>query len=224
MTETRVPSTDRQLDEERFNRIVRDNRAALLSYARRLTGGDHGRAEDVLQEAFLRAWHNLERLTPERGSVGGWLRRVVHNLVVDGHRTRQSRPTELELAPEHDDLAAQPDHAESVLLATMMEEALQLVWPVQRDALVEVYLNDRTTAQAAAALGVPVGTVKSRVYYGLRTLRRDAGQTLGTADRPGRPGRPPVAADQPRPPGQPRRPARRPATTQAPDRTLPRAG
>jgi RNA polymerase sigma-70 factor (ECF subfamily) len=197
MTKTCVPHPDRQSDEERFNRIVSDHRAALLSYARRLTGGDHGRAEDVLQEAFLRAWHNLERLTPERGSVGGWLRRVVHNLVVDGHRTRQSRPTELELAPEHDDLVAQQDHSEAVLLSTMMEDALRLVLPVQRATLVEVYLNDRTSAQAAAELGVPVGTVKSRVFYGLRTLRQDAGQTLGTAYRPGRP---PVAADQPRQP------------------------
>jgi RNA polymerase sigma-70 factor (ECF subfamily) len=105
----------------------------------------------------------------------------VHNLVVDGHRTRQSRPTELELMPEYDDLVAQQDESEAVVLATMMEQVLRLVLPAQRDALVEVYLNDRTTAQAAAALGIPVGTVKSRVFYGLRTLRQDAGHVLGTA-------------------------------------------
>ncbi|WP_261559788.1 sigma-70 family RNA polymerase sigma factor [Frankia tisae] len=160
--------------EDPFDDLVRMHRSALLAYTTRLTGGDRGRAEDIVQETFLRAWHHLDRLTPEHGSVHGWLRRVAHNLVVDGHRTRQARPPELALAAEHAEVAAQPDHAESVLLSATVQAALGRIWPQHRAAVVEVYLRDRTCAQAAAALGIPEGTVKSRVHYALRTLRREA--------------------------------------------------
>lgn len=91
---------------EVFDELVRAHGAALLAYATRLTGGDRGRAEDVVQETFLRAWNHLERLTTQPGSVHGWLRRVAHNLAVDGHRARQARPTELELTADHADRAA----------------------------------------------------------------------------------------------------------------------
>ncbi|MGF7239520.1 MAG: sigma-70 family RNA polymerase sigma factor [Frankia sp.] len=171
MTETPTNTARTPLDEDRFNQLVRLHRTTLLSYATRLTGGDRARAEDVVQETFLRAWHNLDRLTPERGSVNGWLRRVAHNVVVDGYRSRQARLIELELAPEHAEVSAQQDHAETVLLAVAVDAALNRIWPEHRAALVEVYLRDRTSAQAAAVLGIPEGTVKSRVHHALRSLR-----------------------------------------------------
>jgi RNA polymerase sigma-70 factor (ECF subfamily) len=161
-------------DEQRLTQIVQDHRTALLSYTIRLTGGDRGWAEDVLQETFLRAWRNLDRLTPDRGSVHGWLRRVAHNLVVDGYRMRRARPMETELTPEQGDIAPLPDHSETVLLSAVMSAALGRIWHPYRSTLVEIYLHDRTTTQAAAALGVPVGTVKSRAHHALRALRREA--------------------------------------------------
>ncbi len=157
-----------------FADLVHDHRAALLAYTTRLTGGDRGRAEDVVQETFLRAWHHRDRLTPEQGSVHGWLRRVAHNLAVDGHRARRSRPLELELAAEHTEVATAPDHADAVSLTTVVEGMLGRIWPEHRAAVAEVYLRDRTCAQAAMALGIPEGTVKSRVHYALRSLRRQA--------------------------------------------------
>jgi RNA polymerase sigma-70 factor, ECF subfamily len=174
MIKTPANTARMPLDEDHFNQLVRLHRTTLLAYTTRLTGGDRGRAEDVVQETFLRAWHHLDRLTPERGSVNGWLRRVAHNLVVDGYRTRQARLIELELAPEHAEVSAQPDHAETVLLSVAVDAVLNGIWPEHRAVLVEVYLHDRTSAQAAAALGIPEGTVKSRVHYALRTLRERA--------------------------------------------------
>ncbi|SNQ48706.1 RNA polymerase [Frankia canadensis] len=161
----------------RFTDLVLGHRAALLAYTTGLTGGDRGRAEDVVQETFLRAWHHLDRLTPERGSVHGWLRRVAHNLVVDGFRGRAARPTEFEFTADHVDLAAAPDHADSVALSAAVEVVLARIWPEHRAAVTEVYLRDRTCAQAAAVLGVPEGTVKSRVHYALRSLRREVDRT-----------------------------------------------
>ena len=80
--------------DSRLRDLMATYQQPLLRYARRLTG-DAWRAEDVVQEAFLRAWTHLDRLTADRGSVLGWLRRVVHNLVMDGYRMKNARPTEV---------------------------------------------------------------------------------------------------------------------------------
>jgi RNA polymerase sigma-70 factor (ECF subfamily) len=161
--------------EQRFDRIVRTHRPALLAYATWLSGGDSGRGEDIVQETFVRAWNRRDRLTPEHGSVNGWLRRVAYNLSVDGHRSRRSRPNEVEL--EHPDVACRDDDSDAVVTSMLVEQALRDIWPEHRAVLVEVYLNDHTSAQAAEILGIPVGTVKSRLHYALRTLRSQARDT-----------------------------------------------
>jgi RNA polymerase sigma-70 factor (ECF subfamily) len=158
-----------QSNEQRFVQIVQTHRAPLLAYTSRLVDGDIARAEDVVQETFVRAWNRIERLTPDQGSVNGWLRRVAYNVAVDGHRMRRVRPTEVEL--EHPDVEARDDRAEDVLMTIVVQDMLRGIWPEHRAVLVEVYMRDRTAAQAAAVLGVPVGTVKSRLYYALRALR-----------------------------------------------------
>jgi len=169
MPETETLQSVDQTDEQRFIQIVRTHRAALLAYTNRLVGGDSARAEDVVQETFFRAWHRIDRLTPEHGSVNGWLRRVAYNIAVDGHRMRQVRPAEVEL--EHPDVATCDDQADQVLMTMVVDQLLGTIWPEHRAVLVEVYLHDRTAVQAAEVLGIPVGTVKSRLYYALRALR-----------------------------------------------------
>lgn len=156
-------------DEQRLSQIVRTHRPALLAYITRLVDGDPARAEDVVQETFVRAWRRIDRLTPDQGSVNGWLRRVAFNVAVDGHRMRQVRPVEVEF--DHLDVTWQGDHAEEVLSALMVQKMLDSIWPEHRAVLVEVYLNDRTAAQASEVLGIPLGTVKSRLHYALRALR-----------------------------------------------------
>jgi len=154
--------------EPAFNDFVTAHRPALLAYVTGLTGGDRGRAEDVVQETYIRAWRHFEMLRSRQGSLFGWLVRVAHNLVIDGHRARRARPTEVdaEVGP-----VPEADQSEQVLSRLVVLQALATLPPEQRQALAATYLRDRTAAEAAAVLGVPVGTVKSRVYYGLRRLR-----------------------------------------------------
>src|SRR5689334_22641313 len=85
---------------------------ALLAYATRLTQ-DRAAAEDIVQEALLRAWRNAGSLTEEKGSVRGWLFTVVRNLVVDRARAKASRPAEVEQTPAV--VVEQLDHAEHVV-------------------------------------------------------------------------------------------------------------
>jgi len=155
-------------DEALIRTLYAEHGRALLVYVTRVTGDRH-QAEDIVQETLVRAWRNAASLTPERGSVRGWLLRVARNIIIDRHRARQSRPTEVE------ESATEPpddrNESDQVLDTLYMLDALGNLKLEHRAVLVEVYYRGRTLAEAADVLGVPVGTVKSRIYYALRALR-----------------------------------------------------
>ena len=165
---TRKPPGSVDQDEfvrDLLNRYGRD----LLAYVTGLTGGDRQHAEDVVQETLLRAWRHAYAINPAIGSVRGWLLRVARNIVIDGYRAARARPTEV--PSEAADRMFVPDRTDGTLTALVIRRALDKLRPEQRDAIVEVYYRGRTAVEAAAALGIPVGTVKSRVFYGLLALR-----------------------------------------------------
>jgi len=141
----------------------------LLAYALRLTGGDRGRSEDVVQETLLRAWRHPEALDSDRGPVRSWLFTVARNVAVDAHRARRARPTEV----GDDALAVVPavDEMEQALDRWLIADALATLSPDHRAVLVETYYRGRSVADAAGVLGIPAGTVKSRTFYALRALR-----------------------------------------------------
>lgn len=141
----------------------------LLSYALRLTNGDRGRAEDVVQETLLRAWRRPQALDPERGSVRAWLFTVARNVAVDAHRARKSRPPEVSDEPLS--LVPIDDGIDQVLDTWLVADAMATLSADHRSVLVETYYRGRSVAEAAAALGVPPGTVKSRTFYALRALK-----------------------------------------------------
>ena len=74
-----------------------EHAAALWGYCLRLTGQDHARAEDVVQETLLRAWRNYDRLDESRGSVRAWLFTVARNIVIDEWRSKRAQ-SELSVA------------------------------------------------------------------------------------------------------------------------------
>ncbi|MDT8911658.1 sigma-70 family RNA polymerase sigma factor [Amycolatopsis sp. PS_44_ISF1] len=151
--------------------IVRVHGPALRSYATGLTG-DRYLAEDVVQETWLRAWRHLDRLAEDRGPVRAWLIRVAHNVAVDLHRRRRARPLEIEFpASGLEAVATVSSPVEEVEERIVVGAALGSLSASHSDTLMAVYFADRTAGSAAAALGIPVGTVKSRLHHALRTLR-----------------------------------------------------
>jgi RNA polymerase sigma-70 factor (ECF subfamily) len=149
-----------------------DVREAYAAHAGELYGfalrslGDPGLAEEAVQETFLRAWRAGDRFDPQLGSLRTWLFAIVRNVVIDLGRARAARPRPGSggAEPAHDPL-------EDALLAWQVEEGLRRIGEDHRRVLVETYYRGRPHAEVAAELGVPEGTVKSRVYYGLRALR-----------------------------------------------------
>jgi RNA polymerase sigma-70 factor (ECF subfamily) len=128
---------------------------------------DPGLAEEAVQDTFLRAWRAGERFDPELGSLRTWLFAILRNVIIDLGRARASRPgvTGAELP----DVGHEP--FEEILLTWQVEEALRRIGEQHRRVLVETYLRGRPYGEVATELGVPEGTIKSRVYYGLRALR-----------------------------------------------------
>jgi RNA polymerase sigma-70 factor (ECF subfamily) len=131
--------------------------------------GDAGLAEEAVQETFLRAWQAAERFDETLGSLRTWLFAIVRNVVIDQSRARSVRP-ELASANQGTDTAVDDD-IDRVLAAWQVEEALQKIGDEHRVALVEVHYKGRAYAEVAVDLGVPVGTVKSRVFYALKAMR-----------------------------------------------------
>ena len=123
-------------------------------------------AEDAVQDTFLRAWRAGDRYDPELGSLRTWLFAILRNVIIDLSRARASRPTVTAELPE---LGHEP--FEEILLTWQVEEALRRIGEQHRLARVETHLRGRSHAEVARELGVPEGTIKSRVYYGLRALR-----------------------------------------------------
>jgi RNA polymerase sigma-70 factor (ECF subfamily) len=156
--------------DEEFVRALYDQHARpLLGYALRLTGGDRQRAEDVVQETLLRAWRHPETLERTPDAVRPWLFTVARNIAVDAYRARRARPTEA--GPDGLDLIPVDDEVDRALEAWQVTDALASLSVDHRQVLVETYYRGRSVAEAAAALGIPPGTVKSRTYYALRALR-----------------------------------------------------
>ena len=108
--------------------------------------------------------------TPRRyTAVRPWLSTVARHIAVDAYRARRARPHEA--GPDGLEIVAVDDDVDRALEAWMVTDAISSLSPDHRRVLIETYYRGRSVAEAAAELGVPAGTVKSRTYYALRALR-----------------------------------------------------
>jgi len=154
--------------EETFIReLYAAHGGVLLAYVRSL-GASHHDAEDVVQETMVRAWRNAHILDPATGTIRGWLFTVARHILIDRLRVRSAAPTDLEQS------GAEPmvnDHQALIVERINVLNALALLSADHRTAVVEVYYRGRTVNSVAKSLGVPSGTIRSRLHYGLRKLR-----------------------------------------------------
>ena len=132
---------------------------------------DRALAEDAVQEAFLAVWRSADAYKRERAKPSTWILTVVHRRAVDLVRREQSRRGEpLEVAPEP---SVGPADEDAVLRdrRAAVQAALTELPGDQRQALELAYYGGLTQSELAERLGVPLGTVKSRMFAGLGRLR-----------------------------------------------------
>ncbi|MEU9041670.1 MULTISPECIES: sigma-70 family RNA polymerase sigma factor [unclassified Kitasatospora] len=158
------------LDPETLAEIHRLHGGYLLRALLRATGGDRGKAEDILQETLLRAWQHPEALSAGPEQSRPWLFTVARRIAIDHYRMAAARAKEVIGEPLEDRPLAE-DPYEQVVVARDIALALRRVQKHHREVLVELHLKDRSVLEASARLGVPPGTVKSRNFYAIRALR-----------------------------------------------------
>lgn len=142
----------------------------LRRFAARMLDGNWDRAEDIVQEAAIRAWMQAEQRPGTELRLYGWLRTVVHNLVMDDHRAGRSRPHTVEVVDE-DAMFQAVDQVERVIDRTALAQALRKLSVPHREILHQVYFRDRSVLEVSRELAIPPGTVKSRTFHAIRALR-----------------------------------------------------
>lgn len=177
-------------DAEAFGEVVRRHRDRLWAVALH-TLGDREEAADAVQDALVSAFRaSAQGRFRGEAAVTTWLHRVVVNACLDRVRRRQARPTVPLPDSDSDAVArasARPDPAEERLSALVVEEALRRLAPEQAAALVLVDIQGWSVQDAAAALDVAPGTVKSRCARGrarLLQLLQEQPEGLGNPQPP----------------------------------------
>jgi len=155
--------------------------AALYArYAKPLYGlglrvlGDRKLAEELVQDAFVRLWQSAGHYDPARGTVRTWVYTLARRAAVDLWRresTRATLPLDAEALHVLEDRGGHRDHYDALLLSLEVRGALDALPEKHREVLTLAYEHDLTQKQIADRLDVPLGTVKTRTYYGLRALR-----------------------------------------------------
>jgi RNA polymerase sigma-70 factor (ECF subfamily) len=169
-----VPADEEILHTLRSGDSDQSMRVLLRAYGGGLYGfalkrlGDPGLAEEVVQEVMVRVWRNAATFDDKRGSFRSWLYHIATNVVIDMHRRRGSRPALGELAFEPADPGGSLEEEMERWQLRMVVANLR---PEHRDVISLIHFEGLKLHEAAERLRIPVGTVKSRCYYALESLR-----------------------------------------------------
>jgi RNA polymerase sigma-70 factor, ECF subfamily len=157
-----------------------------IRFAQR-AGLDADLAQDIVVEAFWRIWTQANRFEPLRGSFGGWFYRIVHNLAVDELRRARSRSRmQDKLLSEYFVEYNGKGTGESLnrrIDAMRVQAALDALPEQQRRALQLAYIEGLSRREISRQLGIPLGTIHTRVRLGKEKLRQVLGETLVTNPR-----------------------------------------
>ena len=164
-----VARDDEDALAELYDRVGRTAYGLALRVLR-----DERHAEDAVQEAFLQVWRSAATFTPERAKASTWILTLVHRRAVDLVRREQRRQAE----PLADDAAGVAVEAEQTDEAAWLrferervQSALKRLPDLQRETLELAYYGGFSQSELAERLGVPLGTIKSRMFAGLARLR-----------------------------------------------------
>jgi RNA polymerase sigma-70 factor, ECF subfamily len=131
--------------------------------------GDRGSAEEIVQEVFLRAWRHADSYDPRRAGVRTWLYQITRHAIIDARRRASVRPG----LQHHEGTDADDGGVslEEAMLGWQIAAALERLTPEHRQMVRMAQFRGLTMREIAEHTGLPLGTVKSRTWYALRSLR-----------------------------------------------------
>lgn len=127
-----------------------------------------GLAEEMVQETFVRLWRTASGFDARRASVSTYLYVIARSTAADIRKRPSSRPL---LPAEEADVPLQADKVDQILDGLIVHEALATLSPAHREVVRLAHDEGLTQSQIAERLGVPLGTVKTRMFHGMRALR-----------------------------------------------------
>jgi RNA polymerase sigma-70 factor, ECF subfamily len=166
----RLVERAREGDHDAFAELVHGC-VARLDTAARLILRDGELARDAVQEGLFRAWRDLRSLRdPDR--FDAWVYRLTVNACLDLMRRRRRRPLEIGVIEIVE--PALPDQTEEVADRALVDGVMRRLGDRDRSVIVLHYFLDLPISEVAICLGIPEGTVKSRLHHALRAMRSDA--------------------------------------------------
>jgi RNA polymerase sigma-70 factor (ECF subfamily) len=156
-------------DDEALRDLYAGHAPAVRTYVLRFT--TDARADDIVQETFIRAWQHLAKLQSDDRPVRPWLIRVARHLLTDAARSDRCRPVTVD--GDHVETFGVDGGLDRVLDQQVLLPALKRLPPGQLLVLLESWLYGASLDSAAQRLGIPPGTARSRLHYALRALRHE---------------------------------------------------
>jgi RNA polymerase sigma-70 factor (ECF subfamily) len=154
-------------------------RALYRTYAGELLGfalnalNDRETAEEIVQETFTRAWRHADRYDAARGTVRTWLYQIARHAIIDSRRRASARPVSARGGDEAgrlEEIAGGPS-IDQAMLGWQVAAALARLSPEHRQVIRLAHVRGMSVREIADACDLPEGTVKSRTWYALRSLR-----------------------------------------------------
>lgn len=156
-----------------LNELVDRYNGPLFWYGRKILG-DQWLAEEMVHECFIRLWRTAGRFDASRSSVSTYLYMLARTIAVDLHRRSRAQGEQRRVDVEAETIAettAVEDDAARLVERLTMRDALNSLSAAHREVLVLAHYDGLTQAEIASRLGIPLGTVKTRMFHGLRALR-----------------------------------------------------
>ncbi len=162
-----VKVDDRDLGDRLLTCLYSSNYDAVTRFVGGLVS-DSAQRDDIVQETFVRAWRNIDRIDFDTGNPRSFLFTIAQNIMIDQWRSQRRRG---EILVDRDVTVATPDSVNKAMEQIMIGEALVRLSPEHRQVIKALYFDGLTVAEAADRLELAIGTVKSRSYYAVRALR-----------------------------------------------------
>ncbi|MDP9068019.1 MAG: sigma-70 family RNA polymerase sigma factor [Actinomycetota bacterium] len=166
-------------DTDAFGELYDIFERPVYSVALRTTN-DRQRAEEVVQDTFLKIWRNAARFDPHKGIAGAWIFTIAKRAAIDASRRERRTPVPSEFSPEE---ASVPDATDELGASWEVNLALSTLPEDQRRVIDLFVIAGFTHAEVADRLEIPLGTVKTRIYSGLKRLRRSLEERSAGVER-----------------------------------------